>query len=215
MKRITTTGMGLLVLLLGTPGSAWGQGTIRVTFDGFPERAPGSTTLFSFLSESGVGVHSLGGNSTMRWSGDPLFPDNGSAYIQPRGSTDLFFSYGGSGWRFDAVSVDLALYSASSLDPVTIQFVASGYTRTIDIIATTEFTITGAVDDQGRPLFQTFYFPPEFQGMYYLSVTPTAPLWSLDNLVISPIPEPSAWALLGCGAVLLVGHWLRRLRRRE
>lgn len=209
MKRITTTGIGLLVLLLGTPGSAWGQGTIRVTFDGLPERPPGSTALFSFLSESGVGVHSFGRNSTLRWSGNPLFPDNGSTYIQPRGSTDLFFNYGGSSWRFDAVSLDLALYSASSLEPVTVQFVASGYTRTIDIIATTEFTITGAVDDQGRPLFQTFYFPPEFSGMYYLSVTPTTPLWSLDNLVIA-VPEPSAAALLFVGGLLLASQWLRR-----
>ncbi len=28
------------------------------------------------------------------------------------------------------------------------------------------------------------------------------------------IPEPSSLALLGCGAVLLAGHWLRRFRRR-
>ncbi len=207
MKRITTTGIGLLVLLLGTPGSAWGQGTIRITFDGGPSMPPGSAVHGGTLySESGVGAIALGGGFTRRWSGDSVSPNNGTAHLQPAGSSDLFFSYGGTSWRFNAVSVDLALYSASSLDPVTVQFVASGYTRTIDIIATTEFTITGAVDDRGRPLFQTFYFPPEFQGMYYLSVTPTAPLWSLDNLVISPIPEPSAWALLGCGAVLLVGH---------
>lgn len=32
--------------------------------------------------------------------------------------------------------------------------------------------------------------------------------WNLVSLEI--IPEPSAWALLACGAVLLAGHWLRR-----
>jgi hypothetical protein len=38
----------------------------------------------------------------------------------------------------------------------------------------------------------------------------------VDNIVFSTeaIPEPSSLALLGFGAVLLAGHWLRRLRRR-
>ncbi len=36
--------------------------------------------------------------------------------------------------------------------------------------------------------------------------------WNYISLEI--IPEPSSLALLGCGAVLLAGHWLRRFRRR-
>jgi hypothetical protein len=211
MKQMITP----LALLLASLGSAFGQGTIHVTFDKPPTLPPGSTTLGYNYPESGVGAHALGGFFTMRSSGDPLFPDNGSTYIQPRGSTGLFFNYQGSLTRFNAVSVDLALFSASSLDPVTVQFTASGYTLGIDIIATTQFTVTGAVDGQGRPLFQTFYFPQEFKGMYYLSVTPTTPLWSLDNLVITTIPEPSTAALLLGGALMLAGHSLRRFRKRE
>jgi len=36
----------------------------------------------------------------------------------------------------------------------------------------------------------------------------------LDNVVLQQVPEPSSLALLVCGAFLLAGHWLRRLRRR-
>lgn len=208
MQRIIAITIILLALLFASFGIAPGQGTIHMTFDNLPTLPPGTTTLAYNYPESAVGAHALGGLFTMRSSGGPLFPDNGSTYIQPRGSTGLFFDYFGSSRRFDAVSVDLALYSSSSLDPVTVQFVASGYSRTSDIIATTQFTITPAVDGQGRPLFQTFNFPPEFRGMYYLSVTPTAPLWSLDNLVIS-IPEPSVFALLVAGGFFLWA-WQRR-----
>ncbi|HEY9174846.1 MAG TPA: PEP-CTERM sorting domain-containing protein [Verrucomicrobiae bacterium] len=75
-------------------------------------------------------------------------------------------------------------------------------------MATTDFTITGAVDSQGRPAFQTFYFPSQFRDMYYLRLTPATPLWSLDNLVIY-VPEPSALALLVVGSGLL---WAARRR---
>jgi hypothetical protein len=208
MKLIITP----LVLLLASFGVACGQGTIHVTFDGPPDMPPGGSLQPPYYFESGVGAHTVPSllGFARRWSGGALFPDNGSAYLQPVGGSEFFFNYLGSGQAFNAVSVDLALYSASSLEPVTVQFVASGYTRGIDIIATTQFTITGTVDGQGRPLFQTFYFPPEFSGMLYLSVTPTAPLWSLDNLVISQVPEPSVFALLAAGGFLL---WAWRRRR--
>jgi hypothetical protein len=214
MQQINAIFIRALAVLLASLGITCAQGTIHVTFDGPPDMPPGSSLQWGLYSESGVGTHALSGYFMRRWSGAPLFPDNGTAYIQPSGGDELFFDYWGSGKRFAAVSVDLALYSASSLDPVTVQFVASGYRRGTDIIATTQFTVSGAVDSQGRPLFQTFYFPPEFTGMYYLSVMPTAPLWSLDNLVVY-IPEPSSAALMCAGAVLLAASrfHLRRARR--
>jgi hypothetical protein len=51
-------------------------------------------------------------------------------------------------------------------------------------------------------------------GMHYLYVMPMDRLWSLDNLVISRIPEPSTIALLLGGALMLAGHWFRRFRGR-
>lgn len=208
MKRIIATTIMPFALLLVSLGAAPGQGTIRISFDGPPEMPPGGVLQLVYYFESGVNAHTVPSlvGFTRRWSGGSLFPDNGTAYLQPARSQELFFTYM-SGRRFDAVSVDLALYSASSLEPVTVQFVASGYSRHSDIIATAQFTVAGVVDAQGRPAFQTFYFPPEFRGMYYLSVMPTAPLWSLDNLVI--IPEPSVGALFLLGAL---GLWLLRRR---
>ena len=201
----------LLVLLLATLGSALGQGTIVVTFDVPPAMPPGSSSPLGFYTESGVDVHVTRGVVTRRWSGDPLFPDNGTAYLQAGSSNGLYLNYIGGGSPFNAVSVDLAPYSASSLDPVTVEFVGFAYGG--PIIATAEFTVT--LDGQGRPAFQTFSFPQEFHGMHSLWIAPPAPAWSLDNLVISPIPEPSTTALLFCGGALLAGHWLRRFRKRK
>jgi len=56
----------------------------------------------------GLGVAVASGPSTSytrRWSGGSLFPDNGTAYLQPRPGTDLVI-FQGSGRVFDLVSVD-------------------------------------------------------------------------------------------------------------
>jgi hypothetical protein len=198
-----------LALLLASSSDIKAQGTIRLSFDQLPEKPPGyGTTNSPYYPEAGVGVHASGGGFTLRWPGGLLFPHNGTPYLQGGGSERLYFTLGGAGQTFAAVSVDLALYSASSLDPVTVQFRAYGYLGELETIATTEFTVTGVLDSQGRPAFQTFYFPPEFKGMYYLFVTPLGPQWSLDNLVIY-VPEPSVLALLLVGGGLL---WFGRRR---
>jgi hypothetical protein len=102
--------------------------------------------------------------------------------------------------------VDLVLHSAASLEPATVQFVGFAYGG--QIIATAEFMVT--LDGQGRPAFQTFSFPQAFRGMHSLWIAPQTPLWSLDNLVISEIPEPSAFALLVVGSVLLLARRRQR-----
>src|SRR6266508_3127444 len=100
-QRITS-----LALLLASLEFACGQGTIRVNFDGPPEMPPGGSLQPPYYFDSGVGAHTVPSllGFTRRWSGGALFPNNGSAYIQPRGSTDLFFDYIGSSGRFNAVS---------------------------------------------------------------------------------------------------------------
>jgi len=196
MKLQQTIALAAAVTLVFL-GTASGQETIHVTFDGPPQMPPGSARPWSLYSESQVGISTLSGVFTRRWSGDPVFPDDGSAYIQPRGSEMLFFTYKG-GRTFTPVSVDLALYSTGSLEPVTIQFVGHGYSLS-QIIATTQFVVGSAVDSEGRPAFQTFNFGPEFRDVFYLSVAPNGPVWSLDNLVV--IPEPSTGALFALGAL--------------
>lgn len=200
MHQIITV-IGLVGLLLGALPTAWGQGrTLRLTFDPLladTNRPPGAGVLADHYLELGVGIvvnSWRGPGFILRWPGGLLFPDNGTPFLQPW-QGDVFFSYRSATTRFDAVSVDLALYSATNLEPVTVQFVAWGYSLPF---ATTRFTVTANVDSQGRPTFQTFYFPPEFRNMLYLQVSPM-PLWSLDNLVIY-VPEPSPWALLVLGA---------------
>ncbi|HEY9174821.1 MAG TPA: PEP-CTERM sorting domain-containing protein [Verrucomicrobiae bacterium] len=208
MRPFISTITASVALLLGIQHNVHGQGTLHAAFDGPPTLPPGSAAGSANYVEPGQGVdvNARGGGFTRRWSGDPMFPDNWTAYIQPGQSQLLFFTYMGAGHPFAAVSVDLALHSASSLEPVTVQFTASGYSG--GIIATTAFTVAGTVDSQGQPAFQTFYFPPQFHDMYYLRLTPATSLWSLDNLVIY-VPEPSALALLVVGSSLL---WAARRR---
>jgi len=57
-------------------------------------------------------------------------------------------------------------------------------------------------------------------GFYYSS--PDGLSWQISRdhnfqfaVNATQIPEPASFALLCCGGVLLAGHWLRRMRRRE
>ena len=207
VKRIITNSIALLASF----GVVWAQGTIRVTFDGPPTMPPGSSSSGWYIySESGVGAHPAGDGFTRRWSGDPLFPDNGTAYLQAGYIAGAYFDYIGGSYLFNAVSVDLALYSATNLNPRTIQFAAVSYGG--QTIATAEFTVT--LDGQGRPAFQTFNFPQEFRGMHSLEIRNPGPVWSLDNLVISTIPEPSVISLFGLGALFLGWSPWRKTKRR-
>lgn len=126
--------------------------------------------------------------------GSPSFiPDNGTAYIAAALGDSLVFSFL-DGSVFNLVSVDLAEYSLTVPNAVTVPFV--GY-RFDGSVVNTSFTTDGIIDGTGPiPDFQTFHFGPEFSGLTRVEI-PTYG-WSLDNLVVA-VPEPGTIALLMFG----------------
>jgi hypothetical protein len=155
-----------------------------------------SESGFSFTTilpiDSGLGR--LGG-------GVSTSPENGTAYLKAGlGSTLMFARLDGG--TFDFLAVDLAEYSTVVPNAVTVQFI--GYFSGGGTINWT-YTTDGVIDGTGPIVdFQTFYF----QGWNNL-VRVEIPTygWSLDNVVVGSVPEPSTFALLGLGLGLV---FLRR-----
>lgn len=147
--------------------------------------------------EPGNGFNRQGGSFS-------LYPENGTAYIQTGLGDSLVFSFT-NGDLFDLLSVDLAEYSTVVPDAATVRFI--GYRpdgSTITRILTTD----GVIDGTGPlPDFQTFAFTG-FTGLSRVEVPGFG--WSLDNLRVTPVPEPATGVLLLAGSVTL---WFGRVRR--
>ncbi len=205
---------------LGAAGFFWamaqclGQGTLHITFDGYPFQPPGTGAFVQQYFESGMWFRPLGivgpGNGFIRNGGGRVnSPENGTAYLQGSLGDSLVFSFLDAS-VFNLVSVDLAEYSTVVPDAVTVPFV--GY-RQDGTVVTTNFTTDGIIDGTG-PLadFQTFQFGPEFTGLTRVEI-PTYG-WSLDNLYLSiSIPEPAAGGLLLLGAALVGLSFTSKNRR--
>ena len=59
--------------------------------------------------------------------------------------------------------------------------------------------------------FQTFSLDPSFTGVFKVDVLNAS--WSLDNVVVSGVPEPSASALIMLGALCRLGLAWAKSRR--
>ncbi len=173
------------------------QGSLHITFDGAPAIAPGTGQVVQEYYESGIAFTPIDPNAPGAGFGrrganpTPGWPDSGTTYIQAGLLSTLKFSFP-DGSLFGLASVDLAEYSDVLRDPVTVRFV--GY-RPDGSTATAAIT-TGGIFNGVAPVFQTFYFAPDFTGFERVEI-PSVP-WSLDNLVVS-IPEPAGLTLLLLG----------------
>ena len=174
------------------------QETLTITFDGAPFQPPGTSFFVQQYFESGMWFRPLGvvgpGNGFSRTGGGiSFFPENGTAYVQGAFGDSLSFSFL-DGSPFSLVSVDLAEYSTTVPNAVTVPFI--GY-RADGSVVNASFTTDGIIDGTG-PLvdFQTFHFGPEFSNLSRVEI-PTFG-WSLDNLVV--VPEPGTWGLILLGA---------------
>ena len=190
--------------------TSYAQGHVRFTFEGPPLQLPGTATVTTQYYESGFLFRPVAGSPSFVRVGNPPTsqsgrPDNGTAYLQAAVTQSLMFNPT-NGSLFGVVSVDLAEYSTGFQVPLTVSFL--GY-RFDGSVVTTNFTTDGIIDGTG-PIndFQTFYFGSEFNNLSRVEI-PTS-LWSLDNLTISQIPEPTTTALLLFGGALFAAFRFRK-----
>src|SRR6266487_1624983 len=198
-RRRSLGWLGLLGLSCAT-AQCIAQEPLLITFDGAPFQPPGTSYFVQQYFESGMWFRPLGlvgpGNGfSRRGGGSPSFiAENGTAYIAAALGDSLHFSFL-DGSVFSLVSVDLAEYSTTVPNAVTVPFI--GY-RADGSVVNASFRTDGIIDGTG-PIadFQTFHFGPEFSNLSRVEI-PTFG-WSLDNLAVA-VPEPGTWSLIILGA---------------
>ena len=147
--------------------------------------------------EPGNGFISNGGGVTGT-------PDNGTACVQTSLGDSLVFSFTNGG-LFDLLSVDLGEYSTVVPDAAAVRFI--GY-RPDGSTVTRNLTTDGIIDGTGPlPDFQTFAFTG-FTGLSRVEVPGFG--WSLDNLRVTPVPEPATGVLVFAGGVAVLVGRVRR-----
>lgn len=193
-----------IALLLGIlANSSHAQGTFNIGFEGPPMLQPGTSRITIEYSEMGMAFTSINGAGFGRRSGGfSGYPINGGTYLSAFLGADLTFNLQ-SGGTFGLESVDLAEYSTVRPDPLTFTFY--GY-RQDGSVVTDSFTTDGIIDGTGPVQdFQIFQFGPHFTGVVRVELPSYG--WSLDNLAVSVVPEPSTKVfgllagLLGMGFV--------------
>ena len=203
-KSPSNRALALIASLLVFSGlvQCQGQGTMTVgfqgpAFQGAPQpQPPGTVSTISQYIESGMRFRTPAGPQTLALVGGGISanPENGTAYLQLHAPLEFQFV---SPAAFDLLSLDLAEYSTSLAGPVNAHVV--GYGLQGQIAGSLDLTTDGINDGTG-PLadFQTFTFDSRFRNLYRVEIT--SDFWSLDNVVISGVPEPSAGALVLVGA---------------
>ena len=204
LSLIAPAGVILLCLL----NQCQGQGTMQFNFDGQP---PGTYATTSSYSESGMLFWNPYGPENLARIGSGLSgaPDNGTAFLDVTGGARLAFTFF-SGAHFNLVSFDAAEETISYPGPITLQMVGYGSMgRTV----TNYFTL-GTIQDRRAnqlPDFQTFYPDSRFVNLYQVDIFTDR--WSIDNVVISGVPEPSAGGLILLAAACAFGR--SRIKRRR
>ena len=196
------------LLLVSLVPQCSGQGTMRFMFEGQPR---GTTSDPREYSESGMHFGALGLEG-MLWVGGGIAsrPENGTAYLQATLHANLgfgFFTFP-STW-FSFLSFDLAEYDTGYPGTLTVQVIGYGGQG---VRYTNVFTTDGINDGTG-PLqdFQTFYPDSQFAQVYRVDILTGH--FSIDNVVIGGVPEPTAGGLILLGTVLLFGRRCTRCAR--
>ena len=171
--------------------------SIHITFD--PASLPGGSGIIDNWTENGMlftGPNGLG----HRDFGKESYPYNGTATLAfmvgpPQTMTFQFTN----STLFQLLSVDLAEYSTLFDKPKNIIFVGH---KNDGSTVTQIFTVDGIIDGTGSlEDFETFTFGNEFKDISYVEV-PTLG-YSLDNVFLSPVPEPTTFLLFGLGSLTL------------
>ena len=186
-----------------------GQGTTTITFDGQP---PGSYSYpVGSYSESGMRFAGVqGGGFALVGASLSGYPDNGTGYLQLPGGAGLTLSLTPLA-VFNLISFDAA--ESATVLPGSVSFRVVGYvSHGMGLTVTNIFTTDGINDGTG-PLqdFQTFFLDSRFLDIYRVDILGSP--FSIDNIVISGVPEPSAGGLLLLGTACAFGWWWVKSRR--
>ncbi len=185
------------------------QGTMTITFTGPPPGQHTQSGANPYNDPSGMQFGSLTPQSLyLNGGGIPGYPNNGTTYLEiPAGSMRFGFNVfpPTQSYPFNLVSFDAAEYA--SFGPQTLEVVGYQIPQVMGplITVTNYFTVSSQI-------FQTFYLDSSFQNVFRVDVLNAS--WSLDNVVISGVPEPSTGSLALVGAVGAVA-WSRFRRTRR
>jgi len=188
---------------------AWGQGTMQSMFEG---RERGTADAVGIYTESGMRFWNSYGpqNLLLNGGGIDWSPENGTGFLQvPIGARLVFGFYTFPGTPFSLLSFDAAEFATNYLGPVSLSVV--GY-KGMDVTVTNVFTTDGINDGTG-PLtdFQTFHLDSQFADLYRVEIL--SDRFSIDNVLIGGVPEPSVCALVLLGTTCAFGQsWIRSRR---
>jgi hypothetical protein len=175
-----------------------GQGTMTLTFEG---QQPGSSSQVGTYSEGGMTFVPIPiGALYLSGGGVAGYPDNGTGYLYSPDNGMWFSTATPFPQPFSLISFDAARYAAAA--PPTLMVVGQ---RLMASSVTNYFTLTSGGSD-----FQTCTLDSSFVNLLRVDIYSR---FSLDNLVISGVPEPSGGALILLGAVFGLGwRWGRKKR---
>jgi hypothetical protein len=186
MKPPNRSGLAaaLTTVLVTILTQCYGQGYLTFTFEGAPR---GTEQDVGFYVENGMGFGAMPGNVILCGGGIPGYPDNGTGYLEvPDWNLEFSFTNSTTPTRyFNLVSFDAAELHGTG--PVTMEVV--GY-KGMAGMATNYFPVNSQT-------FQTFHLDSSFNSVYEIQVLNAR--FSLDNVVISGVPEPS------CGTLVILG----------
>jgi hypothetical protein len=177
-----------------------GQGTMTFTFEGQPSGTISGAMAYYVESGMQFTVNPPGGLFLVG-PGIPGWPDDGTGYLMAPDGGGLVFNFT-SFAPFNLISFDAAREAEDSTLP-TLEVV--GYeNQGMGMTVTSYFTVTS--DN-----FQTFQLSSSFQNLYEVEILGDP--FSLDNVVIGGVPEPSCGALVVLASVCGLGRaWMRGRR---
>jgi len=188
----------------------WGQGTMSFRFEGQPR---GTTFTLMEYAQSGMSFRNPYGPQPLVLSGGGMNerPENGTGYLQVTTGAKLVFGfYTFPGTPFSFVSFDAAGYLTNFTSSVALHVI--GY-KGMNVAVTNDFTVNSILDRRANQLadFETFYLDSRFVDLYRVEIL--SDRFSIDNVLVSGVPEPSACALVLLGAACAFGRSWIRIRR--
>ncbi|GGX78166.1 hypothetical protein GCM10007386_06410 [Pseudoduganella dura] len=104
---------------------------------------------------------------------------------------------------FSLISLDVAKTFLGNDKPVTLTLTATGLNGVV--------TSTILIDAEAADAFSTFKFE-DFTNIHSLTITggQEFPEFAIDNVILSPVPEPASWATLIIGLGVIGGAFRRR-----